>query len=168
MNKSITLSEKDIARFWSKVEIGNPDECWEWKGAASKDGYGQFSVGNFIKRSSARSNRVSWTINFGEIPNGLFICHKCDNRSCVNPSHLFLGTPKDNMVDMARKGRTGVSLGEKHGISKLKEEQVLEIRKMLENRLTQREISEKFGVSQSAIYKIGKGLTWQDRTQKHG
>jgi hypothetical protein len=155
--ESITLSKKDIERFWSKVDVKAPNECWEWKGTKSEDGYGQFSCGRGV---NYRPNRVSWTIHFGSIPKGMLVCHICDNRSCANPSHLFLGTPKDNMIDMAKKGRTGISLGEKHGSSKLKENDIMDIKRMLLKGISQKKIANIFGISQYAISKIKRGITW--------
>lgn len=76
--------------------------CWEWMGTKNPNGYGRFSSRYF----STQAHRASWEIFVGPIPDGLFICHKCDNKSCVNPEHLFLGTQHDNMQDMAQKGRS--------------------------------------------------------------
>lgn len=104
MNHKSSLMVKDfniINRFWSKVDIKNAWECWEWLGSKNKRGYGYFS----IKRKPLYAHRYSWIIHNDIIPYKNFICHKCDNPSCVNPSHLFSGTPKDNVMDCVKKGR---------------------------------------------------------------
>lgn len=89
-----------IDRFWSRVNRGHPDHCWTWEGLKSK-GYGYLChEGIYI-----RAHRLSYEIHNGEIPKGLLICHHCDEPSCVNPVHLFLGTNRDNMIDALRKGR---------------------------------------------------------------
>lgn len=113
MNKS---NFKEPKRFWSRVAVGEADECWEWRVAKNSDKYGNF----WIHDRSWRAHRVAWILTYGPIPNGLLVCHKCDNPGCCNPYHLFLGTSKDNQIDSARKGRQA---------AKLTEEDVLKIRR---------------------------------------
>lgn len=159
--KSITLTEKDISRFWSKVKIGSPDKCWEWKGKLDAKGYGHFQIShiNPLGRDNPRAHRVSYYIHYGEIPNTLSVCHKCDNPSCVNPHHLFVGTYDDNNKDRARKGRS--SHGETHPKAVLTEEQAILVMQMRHSGKSQREIGKSLGVSHVAIGNIFRGITWK-------
>ena len=103
--------------FWSKFQRGAEDECWRW-GACTKNGYGNTHRGY--------AHRMSWEIHNGPVPSGMFVCHRCDNKLCVNPSHLFLGSPKDNNSDMWAKGR-GAN-GERNGHCKISDQDVRDIR----------------------------------------
>ena len=92
----------EFIKFWDKVVISGEDECWEWTGARDRGGYGSFTH----KGVTLKAHRVSWVeFNKKEVPSGLYVCHSCDNRLCVNPAHLWIGTAKDNTQDMMKKGR---------------------------------------------------------------
>lgn len=92
-------------RFWSKVE--KTDTCWIWGGNKNQDGYGLFYP---LSKKTAQAHRFSWSLINGPVPDGLYVCHKCDNPSCVNPDHLFVGTQTDNMRDCKNKGRRPIRL----------------------------------------------------------
>lgn len=91
-------------RFWDRVSIGGPG-CWEWEGSLTRWGYGQLGFRRKDKKTMLRAHRLMWLILRGDIPPGLCVCHTCDNRKCVRPSHLWLGTVGDNNRDTALKGR---------------------------------------------------------------
>lgn len=152
------LSEKQIARFWAKVDIQGPDDCWNWIACKDRGGYGYFKLND----KGLIAHRVAWKLTYGPIPEGLCACHHCDNRACVNPRHLFLGTYKDNILDMEAKGRAIHVKGEKHGCTKVTEEQVLEIRRLyaLENHLSQTKIGILFGLKVAQVSNIVNRKSW--------
>lgn len=152
-NMLISLKE----RFNKKV-IKNKNECWGWKGYIGKNPYPQML---YKKPKRVLIHRVSWLIHKGPVPNGLFVLHKCDNKICTNPDHLFLGTIKDNSDDMISKGRQVILRGESIGTSKLKELQVIDILNMLKDKRTISEISRIFYVSRKLIREIRDNKSWK-------
>lgn len=140
-----------VERFESKI-IPIPEAgCWLWGASVDRSGYGQFGM---LGRC-AKSHRVSYALYVGEIPAGMHVCHKCDTPSCVNPSHLFLGTDADNHSDRDRKGR--VQRGSKHYRSNLTDEDIRAIRSAKE---PQRVTASKFGVHQSTVSYIKTRASW--------
>lgn len=152
-----------VDRFWSKVR--KTKKCWLWVGSIRDNGYGVISKSRSHLLTSHReeyAHRVSWKITRGPIPVNRCVLHKCDNRRCVRPSHLWLGTNKDNTHDMYSKGRA--ASGERHGTAKLTEKLVAEIRRVhAEGGATQRELSLKYEVSQGTINSVLSGKLWAVR-----
>lgn len=146
------------ARFWEKVSVGELDECWPWAGRVGNTGYGQFSVTSSIQRSA---HRISWELANGiGIPSGMIIRHKCDNRICCNPAHLELGTQADNVRDMQERGRAKYARGSASSNAKLTEIEVIEIKTLLREGVSQSEIGRRFGVLSSTISRIASGNSW--------
>lgn len=150
-------------RFFASCTYDEKTECWDWLGSLSPRGYGRIRVAG----KNIRAHRYSWILKHGrDIPEGMVVCHKCDNPKCVNPDHLFLGTIADNVADCVSKGRhaRGEKLahprakGEKNGNSRLTANQVDAIRS---DQRPQRTIASQFGVSQALISKIKRGEMWK-------
>ena len=137
--------------------------CFEWQGAITRTGYGNITTCKSGKKIWHPVHRLLWELLNGKIPSGLFICHRCDNRRCCEPSHLFLGTAKDNTQDMVKKGRD--SRGSRQGCSKLKEEQVKIIRQQYaENKITQKMLAVQYGVCVATIHLIINRKKWKHVT----
>ena len=144
-------------RFYSKIKVGKVNGCWVWIAFREKDGYGRFKFNG----KNIPAHRFSWINTYGEIPKGFLVLHKCDNPPCVNPEHLFLGTQKDNIRDMLIKNRDNYSFGEKHGLSKLKDKYIPEIRNLYKDGNTIKYIAGVYEVSLMAIHRIIKGRAWK-------
>lgn len=153
---NIVTKEKAIKRFWGNVKK-IPDGCWEWQGPRNF-GYGKAC---YMGRQNWRAHRLSYILHKGEIPSGLAVCHSCDNRACVNPNHLWLGTNAENTVDRVKKGRS--ASGVRHGSAKLSPESIKEI--LSTPRVTGTgwsvRLAKKFGVSVSLICSIGRREVWK-------
>jgi hypothetical protein len=136
-------------------------ECWEWTGSYTRDGYGVMTFTNGKKRAQHRVHRVAYEHFKGESAEGKLVCHTCDNPKCFNPGHLFLGTNKENMQDMIKKGRKRTTKGEESVNAVLTEEQVLEI---IEKRNVQgmklSDIAAEYGISFQHVSTLAKGQAW--------
>ena len=141
-------------RFWRFVRKGKAAQCWPWKGSVRGAGYGRIKHNG----KDRLAHRVSYEINRGPIPDGMLVCHHCDNPSCVNPKHLFVGTQKENLADRNAKGRFHPVKGEQHGRSKLTEDQV---KKIILDARPQREIAADFGIDRAMVSHIKRGHSWR-------
>lgn len=171
------LTDRQKKIFWSKIPpFDNPFMCWEWQRPPEKNGYGITNING----SNFKAHRLSYYLSFGDIPKGLLVLHKCDNRKCINPNHLFIGTTQDNAIDMINKGRGKVECGENHwanrhpekvkrgetsGTSKLNNKIVNEIRSIGYSHggklKTYRILALQFNISETNIRRVLKRQIWQ-------
>ena len=159
-------------RFWEHVRMASSG-CWEWTGADNRRGYGQVHVDK--SRPHVTTHRVAWELTYGLIPDGMFVCHRCDNRRCVNPGHLFLGTNIENMEDCRRKGRLATGLrngqhtmperrarGVRNASAKLNPERVREIRRLAGEGTPSAQLASMFSVSLKTIWCVVMRSTWKE------
>lgn len=161
-NKSGIEWTNEIAnRFWSYVE--KSDDCWIWTGGSFGGRYGQFRIG----KKKIRAHRFSWLLAGNEIPDGMILCHKCDNVKCVRPDHLFVGTHADNAKDREEKGRGAGNRFARIGLkgtdnpaSKINEAVVISIRRLKEKGYSLKAIAERHDLSKSQVSNILKNRNW--------
>lgn len=142
--------------FYRHVTPGATHECWEWTGLRDRNGYGRYGVRSLPKLHLA--HRAAWYLFREGMTANTEVCHHCDNPSCVNPNHLFLGTRGDNARDMVEKGRS--NRGTKHPNHKLTDEHVAEIKGRLAAGGSQASLARQFGVAQSTVSRINSGDLW--------
>lgn len=155
MNEEIT--GVILMRFYAKIILG---DCWVWNACKDKYGYGWIKLG----KKTIAAHRLSYMIHNGDIGSGMHVLHTCDNPSCVNPAHLFLGTHIDNMEDMKKKGRwRGVSnAGENNPLAKLSANQVAEIRKEIASGHKYKDVALKYCISDGHARKIAACKSWRE------
>lgn len=161
-----SMTEKDIARFYSKVREGRVDECWEWKDHLDRQGYGHIGIGGKYTKGGRiyRAHRIALYLDKNLWPEDAM--HTCDNPCCCNPKHLVAGTHAENMEDMHKKKRSkggnGGMFGQRNGMSKLTPEVVNEIRiRYAIGKESQSELGKIFGVSQTQIGRIVRNERWK-------
>lgn len=156
----------DPTSFWERASRP-AGGCWEWQFSLDTHGYGHM----WIEGRLRLAHRVAWELEHGSIPEGMFVCHRCDNRKCVRPDHLFLGTHTDNMRDMSRKGRShaprpqppGTHAGEANGRAKLTANDARMIRTLYAaGDTTHVRLAAEYGVAFSTIARIVDGRGWRN------
>jgi len=156
--KTSLIINSDKKRFFNKVR--KTKKCWIWNGAKTSKGYGRFKIKGKLKLS----HRISYLIRYGMFDENMFICHKCDNPRCVKPSHLFLGTRSDNMIDCYEKGRLYIGKGnflKGHKDSAiLTDRKVIKIKKMIQSGEKLISISKKFKIKYQTIRDLSSGRTY--------
>ena len=159
-NRPKSLHER-IDDFWRyvKKDPNHPKKCWEWSKSLTTYGYGQFNINGCMWAT----HRLSYVIAHKIIPDGMCVCHKCDNAKCVNPDHLFLGTKNDNMQDMIQKGRAFHPTGENAPMPKLSAQHVAEIRALYKMGFARKAtLARAYGIGRSAVGQLLLGRAWPD------
>lgn len=153
------------ARFWPKVDVAGPDDCWEWTASRGSSGYGHILSGGSPAKMTS-SHRVAWEMANGPIPDGLHVCHTCDNRRCCNPAHLWLGTAKQNNNDCQAKGRRRVipPRGEKSPMAKLTDSGVSEMRRRWAAGESASSLALEFGIAHGSASRVVRGIAWAHMT----
>ena len=143
-----------VQDFWNFTNRPSQTDCWNWKGSLTRYGYGRFWVA--AHKYHVAAHRIAYQLRYGRIPEGMGVCHHCDNKRCVNPRHLFAGTQRDNLADMNRKCR-GINR-ERKGATELSQSDRVLIRRLARLGVMQRRIGKVFGVTQPTIsYIVNSG-----------
>jgi HNH endonuclease len=153
-------AKNTVAEFWERVR--KTETCWIWTDRMAAGGYGSFS----FHGKQWRTHRFSWTMHFGEIPQGLKVCHRCDNPLCIRPDHLFVGTQRENVEDAFRKGRLKPyrrRVGVNHHMAKLTAEDVVAMRELRNaTGVSYQRIARRFKVSTMTAYRAVVGQAWKE------
>lgn len=155
VKKLVEVAEQ---RFWSKVDRRGENECWPWTGMNGTSGYGAYKA---LGGSMRAASREAYEMTHGPLPSTMVVCHSCDNRRCVNPKHLWAGTPAQNNADRDAKGRQVAPKGEAHRRATITADVVREIRAMRAANRSYAEIMVRFPVSKAIIWQIATGRTWR-------
>lgn len=165
----IVIPSEVISRFWAKVQRASENECWNWTACRSKDAYGNLRYGLFgVFRKNRLAHRFAYILSIGPIPEGLCVCHSCDNTACCNPAHFFLGTNADNMDDKCKKNRQShcgtrsPNNGEASPHAKLTDAKVREIREIhAQGNINFKALAKDYGVAYSLIARVVNRQSWK-------
>lgn len=152
----IVLYADYTARFTALVERNGDSECWPFRGTILNTGYGQIKIG----RQKVSAHRLAYEFAFGDIPHGICVCHTCDNPPCCNPSHLFLGTHKDNAIDRERKGRGGVKTKQRRdvGVWRIGKDKLSALRYAVSSGMTYEKAAQHAGVSTASVHRMKREM----------
>ena len=164
-----------LERLLQRISVNHETGCWFWTGCCNRSGYGMITISSKLCKIVSYVHRVMWEEKFGKIPDGLYVCHHCDNPPCINPDHLFLGTHQDNMDDGKKKGRFASGerhyqfghperffRGENNGMSKLTEQDVRDIRRKFKvPGILLRHLAEEYKVHLRTIQNVVNYNTWK-------
>lgn len=154
--EALTIRSDWGDKFLAYMNPGEATDCWEWTGPKNSTGYGAL----VIARNTWTAHRLSYLLHNGDIPEGAFICHRCDNPPCVNPAHLYAGTPADNVRDREERNRSRTLRGEANGMALLTEDSVRAIRSLVEQGIPRASIAEQFGVCKATVSHIAVRRNW--------
>ena len=161
------FSDQIKSRFWSRIRMGSKDECWPWLRGRTNMGYGEMNLYHATRLKPSfimTAHRIAWMLHHDQlIPSGRFVLHSCNNPRCCNPDHLRLGDQAENMRQMVQQGRAanGRVCGESHGMSKLTNVEVLQIRALTASGLDEKHLAQRFGMSKTSIRNIVTRETWK-------
>jgi len=161
------IGELRMMRFWSKVDMRGPDECWEWQASVNRNGYGKFKLASYINVTASRLAAVAAK---QEEPDGLLVLHTCDNRRCCNPHHLYFGTVADNARDKVERGRcrSGDHSGVNNPMAKINEAQLALIVTRLQDGWSNKQIAADLPITHSMVSLIRLGRMWREQTAALG
>jgi hypothetical protein len=151
------LSPELFHKFMSNVAVAGLDDCWPWTAGRDGKGYGCFWSGD----RRLISSRLAYVVGYGSVPTDLMVCHRCDNPPCCNPSHLFLGTNRDNMRDKAAKGRCNIPSGRDSHHAVFTERDAVKAIAIRQQGVTIREIARRMGVSKSTAHRMVTQYTYR-------
>ncbi len=161
------IGELRIMRFWSKVDMRGPDECWLWQASLNTNGYGRFKIASYV---NVTASRMALICTKGEEPEGMNVLHRCDNPPCCNPHHLFFGTVADNNADKIAKGRaySGDQSGAANGAAKLTDEQFALVVQRLKDGWNNKQIAADLPIHHSTVSLIRVGRMWRTQSDALG